>query len=64
MHEGVVEGGVDVRHGEHLDALADLRPEGHLHLLGLLLLSLARSHSDGTWSLKWNGFVLLVALEG
>jgi hypothetical protein len=44
VDEGVVERGVDVRHSEHLDALADLRAEGHLHLLGLLLLSLAGGH--------------------
>ena len=44
VDEGVVERGVDVGDGEHLLTLANLRSEGDLNLLDLLLLSLAWSH--------------------
>ena len=50
MDEGVVEGGVDVGDAEDLLSFADLRTEGDLDLLNLLLLSLAGGHSVATFS--------------
>ena len=49
MDEGVVEGGVDVGDAEDLLSFADLRTEGDLDLLNLLLLSLAGGHSVATF---------------
>ena len=44
MDKGVVEGGVDVGNAENLLSFANLRTEGDLDLLNLLLLSLTRGH--------------------
>merc|ERR1719512_138094 len=44
VDEGIVEGSEDVGDAEDKLAIADLRPERHLHLLLSFLLSLARSH--------------------
>ena len=49
VDEGVVEGGVDVGDAEDLDSLSDLRAQLDLHLLGLLLLSLAGGHLESIW---------------
>jgi hypothetical protein len=51
VDEGVVEGSVDVGNPEDLLALANLRAEGNLNLLDLLLLSFTWSHLDEVdWS--------------
>jgi hypothetical protein len=51
VDEGVVEGSVDVGNPEDLLALANLRAEGDLDLLDLLLLSFTWSHLDEVdWS--------------
>ena len=44
MNEGIIEGSVDMSHTEHQLSLPDLRTQGNLDLLLILLLSLSRSH--------------------
>ena len=52
MDEGVVEGGVDVGHPEHILAVTHLGSQGHLDLLLILPLSLPWSHGfeDFIWA--------------